>query len=73
MADEDLRSTVMKGPQAYEYIIALCQESRDDVEKFYDKGVGAAGGRLRKLLKEINEVVKSEKKNILEVKAAKKQ
>jgi hypothetical protein len=56
------------GKEAYEEIIRIAQEAlNEDVPKFYDKEVNSAGGRLRKKLKAIADVVRSEKKNILEV------
>ncbi len=55
------------GKQAYEDIKAVCDGLAEDINKFYDKETNAAGGRLRKGLKEISDIVRAEKKNILEV------
>lgn len=55
------------GKQAYSDIKAVCDGLAEDIDKFYDKETNAAGGRLRKGLKEIADIVRAEKKNILEV------
>jgi hypothetical protein len=56
------------GKQAYEEIAQIAQLAlQDDAVKFYDKETNAAGGRLRKHLKAIADIVRAEKKNILEV------
>lgn len=55
------------GKQAYEAIKVIVDGLQEDINKFYDKEVNAAGGRLRKGLKQIAEIIRAEKKNILEV------
>lgn len=48
-------------------ITALQIALQEDGPKFYDKEVNAAGGRLRKTWKVVGDVMRSEKKKILEV------
>lgn len=55
------------GKQAYEDIKSVVDGLVEDINKFYDKETNAAGGRLRKGLKEIADIIRAEKKNILEV------
>jgi len=55
------------GKQAYAAIITVVEGLNEDINKFYDKEVNAAGGRLRKGLKQISDIIRAEKKNILEV------
>lgn len=57
------------GKQAYEAIKLVVDGLQEDINKFYDKEVNAAGGRLRKGLKQIGEILRAEKKNILEVRS----
>jgi hypothetical protein len=62
----------MAGKETYEALKALLEEVQDDVEKFYDKEVNAAGGRLRKFWKSVGDIGKEEKKNILVVRESRK-
>jgi hypothetical protein len=55
------------GKQAYEAIKVVVDGLTEDINKFYDKEVNAAGGRLRKGLKQVADILRAEKKNILEV------
>lgn len=55
------------GKQAYEAMKEVVDGLAEDVAKFYDKEVNAAGGRLRKGLKKISDIIRAEKKNILTV------
>ena len=55
------------GKQAYEAIKVVVDGLQEDINKFYDKEVNAAGGRLRKGLKQIADILRAEKKNVLEV------
>jgi hypothetical protein len=57
------------GKEAYEALAHLIVGLKEDVEKFYDKEVNAAGGRLRKFWKQVGEISRAEKKNILEVRS----
>ena len=57
------------GKSAYEAVRILIESHAEDIEKFYDKEVNAAGGRLRKLWKQIGDISRAEKKNILEVRS----
>jgi len=55
------------GKDSYEAVKFLLIGLQEDIEKFYDKEVNAAGGRLRKFWKQVGEISRAEKKNILEV------
>lgn len=55
------------GKEAYSSIRLVVEGLEEDINKFYDKEVNAAGGRLRKGLKQISDIIRAEKKNILEV------
>lgn len=58
------------GKEAYEAVKILIDSHAEDIEKFYGKEVNAAGGRLRKLWKQIGDIGRAEKKNILEVRSS---
>lgn len=55
------------GKQAYEAIKIIIDGMQEDINKFYDKEVNAAGGRLRKGMKQIADILRAEKRNVLEV------
>jgi len=55
-----------------EQIVGLAQGLQADFEKFFDKQQNAASSRLRKGLKAIADVCKAERKNISEVRNARK-
>jgi hypothetical protein len=55
------------GKQAYEAIKIIIDGLSEDINKFYNKEVNAAGGRLRKGMKQIADILRAEKKNVLEV------
>lgn len=57
------------GPNVYEKAIEVLTNAKEDVEKFYGKEVNAAGGRLRKVWKQVFDLGRAEKKNILEVRS----
>ncbi len=58
------------GKQAYEAIKIIVDGLQEDINKFYDKEVNAAGGRLRKGMKQIADILRAEKKNVLDVRTA---
>lgn len=58
------------GKEAYEAIKAVVYDLQEDINKFYDKEVNAAGGRLRKGLKQVDDIIRAEKKNILLVRSS---
>jgi len=49
------------GKQAYEAIKIVIDGMQEDINKFYDKEVNAAGGRLRKGMKQIADILRAEK------------
>ena len=56
----------------YTELQKLVESLEGDFEKFYDKGVGTAGTRVRKGLQEIGNMTKALRKDVTEVKAARK-
>lgn len=59
--------TQQTGKQAYETIKFIVENLSEDIEKFYVKEVNSAGGRLRKAMKQISDIIRAEKKNVLVV------
>lgn len=55
-----------------EQIVNLAQSLQADFEKFFDKGQNAASSRLRKGLKAVSDICKSERKNISEIRNSRK-
>lgn len=51
----------------------LLEEAEGDFEKFYDKGVGAAGTRVRKHLQELSKLCKEVRNDVTTVKNARKE
>lgn len=51
----------------------IVEEMETDFEKFYDKGVNAAGTRVRKHLQELAGLCKDVRKDVTEVKNARKE
>jgi hypothetical protein len=52
---------------------ALVETMEGDFEKFYDKGVGAAGTRVRKHLQELAKLCKEVRNDVTAVKNARKE
>ena len=50
----------------------IVEEMEGDFEKFYDKGVGTAGTRVRKALQALTVLAKDVRKDVTEVKNARK-
>jgi hypothetical protein len=63
---------MIQGKEAYSKIREILDELSEDVDKFYVKQVNAPGSRLRKGLKNIADIIRSEKKNISELKNSRK-
>lgn len=57
----------------YQEFAKLVEEMESDFEKFYDKGVGAAGTRVRKALQELANLCKEGRKDVTETKNARKE
>ena len=56
----------------YEEFTKIVEAMEGDFEKFYDKEVGAAGTRVRKHLQELATLCKDVRKDVTEVKNARK-
>ncbi len=56
----------------YEEFKKIVDEMADDFEKFYDKGVAAAGSRVRKACQSLAVLSKEVRKDVTEVKNARK-
>lgn len=57
----------------YQAILKVIQDAEDDFTKFYDKGIGAAGTRVRKALQELATLAKEGRKDVTETKNARKE
>jgi hypothetical protein len=57
----------------YTKFTALVEAMESDFEKFYDKGVGAAGTRVRKHLQELAKLCKEGRNEVTAIKNAKKE
>jgi hypothetical protein len=51
----------------------LVEELESDFEKFYDKGISSAGTRVRKQLQTLTALAKEVRKEVTEIKAARKE
>jgi hypothetical protein len=57
----------------YQDFTKIVEAMEADFEKFYDKGVGSAGTRVRKALQELAVLCKDVRKDVTEVKNARKE
>jgi hypothetical protein len=57
----------------FEEFSKIVEAMEGDFEKFYDKGVGSAGTRVRKALQELAALCKDVRKDVTEVKNARKE
>ena len=57
----------------YQEFTKIIEAMEGDFEKFYDKGVGTAGTRVRKALQELATLCKDVRKDVTEVKNARKE
>ena len=57
----------------YQAILKIIQDAEDDFTKFYDKGVSAAGTRVRKALQELATLAKEGRKDVTDTKNARKE
>lgn len=57
----------------YQEFAKIVEAMESDFEKFYDKGVGTAGTRVRKALQELAVLCKDVRKDVTEVKNARKE
>ena len=49
----------------YEELLALLEESKSDFEKFYDKGVDAAGTRVRATMQKLKEAAQEVRVSVI--------
>lgn len=56
----------------YQDFAKIVETMEGDFEKFYDKEIGAAGTRVRKALQELATLCKEVRKDVTEVKNARK-
>ena len=52
----------------FEELQALLEESKEDFEKFYDKGNKAAGTRVRKAMMELRSLAQDIRKEVQDIK-----
>lgn len=57
----------------YQEFTKIVEAMEGDFEKFYDKGVGTAGTRVRKALQELATLCKDVRKDVTETKNARKE
>lgn len=57
----------------YNEFKTILEAAEGDFEKFYDKGVAAAGTRVRKALQELASLCKEVRKDVTETKNARKE
>jgi hypothetical protein len=57
----------------YQEFTTLVESMESDFEKFYDKGVNAAGTRVRKHLQELAKLCKETRNDVTAVKNARKE
>lgn len=57
----------------YSEFTKLVENMETDFEKFYDKGVGSAGTRVRKSLQELAALCKEVRKDVTDTKNARKE
>lgn len=57
----------------YQELVKLVEAMEGDFEKFYDKGVGSAGTRVRKSLQELTKFCKDVRNDVTAVKNERKE
>jgi hypothetical protein len=57
----------------YQELVAMVEAMEGDFEKFYDKGVGSAGTRVRKGLQELTKFCKEVRNDVTAVKNERKE
>lgn len=57
----------------YQELVAMVESMEGDFEKFYDKGVGSAGTRVRKGLQELTKFCKEVRNDVTAVKNERKE
>lgn len=57
----------------YQELVKLVESMESDFEKFYDKGVGSAGTRVRKGLQELSKFCKDARNDVTAVKNERKE
>lgn len=58
--------------EKFEQFETILAKAKDDFVKFYEKGQAAAGTRVRKALQELSVLCKTTRKEITDIKAARK-
>lgn len=59
-------TTLPSGQEAWKQLNLLVEASNEDRSKFYDKKINVAGARLLKVFKQMQDIMRGERKNILE-------
>lgn len=55
--------------KSYNKLKALVEQSESDFDKFYNKGNGAAGTRVRKAMQEMKNLAQEVRKEVTEIKS----
>jgi DNA-binding PadR family transcriptional regulator len=60
------------GKESFEEIKRIIDGLQEDVNKFYVKEINAAGSRIGRGLRQIGDIVRAEKKNVIELRKSRK-
>jgi len=59
-------TTLPSGKDAWQQLVLLIGASNEDQSKFYDNKINVAGARLLKVFKQMQDIMRNERKSILE-------
>lgn len=59
-------TTLPSGKDAWQQLNLLIDGAKEDQYKFYDNKINAAGARLLKVFKQMQDIMRNERKSILE-------
>lgn len=59
-------TTLPEGQEAWQQLELIIMAAKDDRSKFYDKKINVAGARLLKVFKQMQDIMRNERKSILE-------
>ena len=57
---------IPSGQEAWKQLNLLIDAANEDRSKFYDKSINVAGARLLKVFKQMQDIMRNERKSILE-------
>ena len=59
-------TTLPSGQEAWQQLELIIMAATEDRSKFYDKKINVAGARLLKVFKQMQDIMRNERKSILE-------